>query len=283
MVSKKSASISVKTTRIADSTPIRANPPNSEKSPTRPSFGRPATLSGQLGTVSAQPVGLGVPSAPNAGPGSAIASTISAMAVAARMPMRIAPRVLRATRIAVIARPSTNTSTGQPRRLPVAPSWTGTVPAPVRRTMPASTRPISARNRPMPTAIAIRSCAGMARNTATRKPVSTSTVITMPSITMRPIASAQDIRVATATARNAFSPSPGGQRDRHPTDDSHQDRHDRGHQRGRAGHLRDSEGAAVRVRRQPENQRVEHDDVRHGHERDHPAAHLPAHPWSLGR
>src|ERR671912_983085 len=48
----------------------------------------------------------------------------------------------------------------------------------------------------------------MARNTATRKPVSTSAVMIRPSSTTRPIASAQDIWDATATARKALSPRP---------------------------------------------------------------------------
>ena len=60
----------------------------------------------------------------------------------------------------------------------------------------------------MPTAIAVLSWAGMARKTAIRKPVSTRPVMTRPSSTTRPIASGQDIREATATARNALSPRP---------------------------------------------------------------------------
>ena len=78
----------------------------------------------------------------------------------------------------------------------------------MRRTKPASTNPISAMNRPMPTEIAIFSCGGTAWKTACRKPVSTSTRITRPSITTRPMASAHVIREAMPKATNAFRPSP---------------------------------------------------------------------------
>ena len=60
----------------------------------------------------------------------------------------------------------------------------------------------------MPTEIATLSWAGIAWKTAVRNPVSTSTRITMPSITTRPIASAQVIWLAIAKATNALSPSP---------------------------------------------------------------------------
>ena len=48
-----------------------------------------------------------------------------------------------------------NTTTGHPTRFPPAPSSTGTGPDWVRRTNPASTKPISAMNKPIPTEIAI--------------------------------------------------------------------------------------------------------------------------------
>ena len=58
---------------------------------------------------------------------------------------------------------------------------------------------MSAMNRPMPTLIAVFSCAGMARKTASRKPVSTSNRMRMPSSTTSPMASAHVIcgRLAT--------------------------------------------------------------------------------------
>ncbi len=60
----------------------------------------------------------------------------------------------------------------------------------------------------MPTEIAVLSDAGTAWKTAVRKPVSTSTRMISPSITTRPIASAQVIWLAIAKATKAFSPSP---------------------------------------------------------------------------
>ena len=78
----------------------------------------------------------------------------------------------------------------------------------MRRTKPASTKPISAMNSPMPTLMAVLSWAGIALKTAPRTPVSTSTAMTMPSSTTRPIASAQLICVAMEKVTKAFSPSP---------------------------------------------------------------------------
>ena len=131
-----------------------------------------------------------------------------ASTVVARMPIRIAPFILRTTSTIVRSSPITNTSVGQPRSWVATPSSTGTGRFAVRRTKPASTKPISAMNSPMPTPIAVLSCGGMAWNTAVRKPVSTSAVITRPSSTTRPIASGQLIRLAMPNATNAFSPRP---------------------------------------------------------------------------
>ena len=78
----------------------------------------------------------------------------------------------------------------------------------IRRTKPASTNPISAMKSPMPTEMATLSWRGTAWKTASRNPVSTSTRIRTPSITTRPMASAQVICEATATARNALRPRP---------------------------------------------------------------------------
>ncbi len=103
------------------------------------------------------------------------------------------------------------TSTGQPASCPVRPSWTGTVllaASGIRPTNPASTKPISAMNRPMPTEIATFSCVGTARNTAVRNPVRTRTRIRMPSMTTMPIASAQVIWLAIPNATTALRPSP---------------------------------------------------------------------------
>ena len=140
-----------------------------------------------------------------------IASITIAITVVARIEIRIAPLTLSTHRAITSASPITNTTTGQPWRLPPLPSWTGTVvfaASGIRRTNPASTKPISAMNRPMPTEIATFSWPGTAWKTAWRKPVSTSTRISRPSSTTRPIASAQVICEAMERATKAFRPSP---------------------------------------------------------------------------
>jgi len=100
------------------------------------------------------------------------------------------------------------TSTGQPARALSIPSPIGGADWPVVRTTPASTRPISVMNRPMPAAIADFSPAGTAWKIARRKPVSTRTRMTRPSSTISPIASAQVMSAAIVNATNAFRPSP---------------------------------------------------------------------------
>ena len=136
------------------------------------------------------------------------ASTTMARTVVAMMPMRMAPRVRRATSTAVSSSPTTKTTVGQPSSSPAEPSCTGTGPVSVRRTKPASTSPISAMNNPIPTLIAVLSSGGMAWKTAVRRPTRTSSRITRPSSTTRPIASAQLIWEATEKVTKALSPSP---------------------------------------------------------------------------
>ncbi len=65
-------------------------------------------------------------------------------------------------------------------------------------------------NRPMPTLMATFNCRGTALNTASRKPVSTSSRMMRPSSTTRPIASAHVIsgRLAMPNATNALRPNP---------------------------------------------------------------------------
>jgi hypothetical protein len=158
--------------------------------------------------LSCQPEGLTVSGGVKEAPMSNAASTTIASTVVAMIPSRIAALVRRATSTAVSSRPNTKTTVGQPLRSPPTPSSTGTGPVPVRRTNPASTRPMSAMNRPMPTLIAVFSATGMALKTATRKPVSTSSPMTRPSSTTSPIASAQLICDATENVTKALSPRP---------------------------------------------------------------------------
>ncbi len=202
------------------------------------------------------------------------------------MEIRIAPRTWRTQSAITSTSPSAKTRTGQPDRAPSEPSWTGTVVccASGRRvTNPASTKPISAMKRPMPTEIAILSCCGTAWKTAVRNPVSTSTRITMPSSTTRPIASAQVDWVAIDDRDEGVEPEPGRQREREVGDGAHQDRQEAGDQGGAGGDDRQvrtglpSEEVPLGVGDEPQDQRVEDHDVGHRQERDDAAADLAAH------
>ena len=124
------------------------------------------------------------------------------------MPINSAPLTFLTINVIIKNRPNAKIMIGQPTSVPLSPRVTGTGPDPVRRTKPASTRPISAMNKPIPTETAIFSCAGTARKTAVLNPVRTNTVMMSPSRTTRPIASAQDILDAIPTATKVFNPSP---------------------------------------------------------------------------
>lgn len=156
---------------------------------TRPSRPRSGSLNaaspGQLGTLSAHPAGLVVPSDNVAGT-LTTACTIMASTVVAMMAMSIEPRFLRTYRNSSTSRPITKISTGQVLSEPLRPSCTG-VPEPGVITW-ASTRPTKVTNRPMPTEIATRNSLGTARKTASRKPVSTRAVMMMPSTAIIPMA-----------------------------------------------------------------------------------------------
>ena len=182
------------------------------------------------------------------------------------------------------SRPTTKTSSGQPVRKPPMPSSTGTGPPAGLRTKPASTRPMIVMNRPMPTLIAVLSWAGMALKTACRKPVSTSTVMMMPSRTTRPIASAHVISgVRHSEGHEGVEPQAGRQRQGVVGHDTHEQRHHAGDQcGGRGDHVEVGRGAAAEelaggVGLGPDDQRVQHDDVGHREERRQPAADLAAH------
>ena len=129
IVSKKSASISVKTSRTAATTPTLANEPNRLKWPSSPKSGTSTILSGSFGTFRPQPAGLTTcrwrrPAAPIL----AIASTMIARTVAPRMRDQdgaLAPcATIRAT-IASTGR-GRRRATGQPFSVPPMPSSTGT-------------------------------------------------------------------------------------------------------------------------------------------------------------
>ena len=79
----------------------------------------------------------------------------------------------------------------------------------MRRTKPASTKPMNAMNRPMPTPIAVLSASGMASNTAVRKPVSTRTrdQEALEHDQAHGVGPGH-LRLASWNATNALSPSP---------------------------------------------------------------------------
>ncbi len=153
---------------------------------------KPKICSGSRGTTSCQPAGFGGWPGVTEAPTLAMASTMIARTVVAMMPIRIAPLVWRATSSTISSRPTTKTRIGQLVSEPAMPSSSGG-PAATRRTKPASTKPIRAMNRPMPTLIAVFNWGGMALNTAVRNPVSTRSAMITPSRNTRPIADSQDI------------------------------------------------------------------------------------------
>ncbi len=189
MVSKKSASNNEKTSRSRPrSTPGPAAPlkaPNRSTLPIRLRSGTAKPPS--TGTFCIQPVGLTTaPVASLEAPTWKTASTMIANTVAAPIAISNAPLTLRTNRAIRISRPIRKIAIGHPLSAPPMPSSTG-VPTALRTT-PASTRPMKAMNRPMPTEMAARMDRGTALKTALRKPVSTRMVIRTPSQTTRPMA-----------------------------------------------------------------------------------------------
>lgn len=171
IASKKQDSSTVKTNRVPVRKPTLPKPPNRLTWPTSPKSGAATGLPGHCGTVR-----------PQAEAGRSVTSwTTTASTVMATMEIRMAPGVLRISRVRVSSTPSAKISTGQPCRWPPAPSWRGTVVCArsgMRETKPESTRPISMMNRPMPIAMPLRRPSGTAFMTRSRRPVATSSITT---------------------------------------------------------------------------------------------------------
>src|SRR5665648_595870 len=110
MVSKKSASMIEKTSSTTATMPIFSIEPKSEKWPISEKSGILANDSGIFGTTRPHPVGLSADFSPMV----AMASMMTARTVAEAIAIRIAPRTLRTSRIAIRNRPTTNTRIGQP-------------------------------------------------------------------------------------------------------------------------------------------------------------------------
>ncbi len=188
IVSKKSASMIEKTSRTTATRPILPIDPNSEKCPSSEKSGAlMIPPSGIAGSLSFHASGA----LPSVGwePSLATASMITASTVEVMIEIISAPRTLRVISTIASSSPITKTSSGHPANDPLMPSSTGVARLAGIRTNPASTKPMKAMNRPMPTLIAVLSSIGTALNTAVRNPVSTSTRMIRPSSTTMPIAS----------------------------------------------------------------------------------------------
>ena len=225
IVSKKSDSI---TARIAAAmpSPTRARRDTPKlKFPKRPKSGVPTDFRGVRRCRSARSV-----ECPNPW------FRMIAKTVVARIPIRSPPRIFRATSAAVSASPTTNVRISRVERS--GPSVT-TVPRPAT-TMPPLTRPMIVMNRPMPIPIARFRSMGMALRTASRNPVSTSTVMMRPSIEdhahrLRP----REPEPADQRERDErVEAEAGGERERVVRVDAHREGHDAGDQRGHREDLR---------------------------------------------
>ena len=146
----------MKTKRRAVISGTRSNEPKRLNEPSRPKSGVATTASGRAGTFRFHPFGFTLPVAPSkSGPILKALSRAIASPVEIIIPSRRAALIFLTIKPIVRKRPKAKTITGQPTNSPLFPSVTGTGPEPVRRTNPASTRPIRAINRPIPTEIAI--------------------------------------------------------------------------------------------------------------------------------
>ena len=122
----------------------------------------------------------------------------------------------------------------------------------------------------MPTPIERFSASGTAFMIASRRPTSTRTVMTTPSITITPIAPLASRPLAVRVkATMALMPEAGGQGERIVADDPHGDRHDPGDE-CRAG--RHSRG--IEPQRLGDDAAVHEHDVGHDHERGHAGPRL---------
>ena len=175
-----------------------------------------------------------------------------------------------------VNRPTTKTSSGQLPSDPAMPSSTGVAMLAGIRTKPASTRPMNAMNRPMPTLIAVFSSTGTARNTAVRNPVSTRTRMIRPSSTTMPMASCQDMsgQRGDRVRDDRVQAEARGERQREVGDDAHEDGEHARDERGRrrdGRQVRDvaaAEEQSVAGADRADDQGVEHDDVAHREEGD---------------
>src|SRR2546428_604480 len=197
IVSKKSESMTEKMASSAVTVPRRANKPKSS----RPKVEKSGACTSAWGSWAAP--GVAKPFQPAKSPLSAMATSVVTM-----MPISSAPRTRLARSTAVRMNPSRNTTMGKPFS---TPRPTGNGPAAGLTTKPDVKNPIKAMKSPMPTPIARLSPIGTAVIIASRKRVSTSTVMATPSQNTTVIACGHvSPRPATSSkATTAFSPIPG--------------------------------------------------------------------------
>ena len=286
IVSKKSASISVKTKQGRDDdADVLERAEQVELAEQCRSRACRRSCRASAGTFRPQPVGLNSRRRPS-GRRRRSPRRRSRATVVTTIEIRIAPLTLRTHSAITSSRPKhedqDRPALAAGRRCRAATGTVVSAASGMRRTKPASTKPIRAMNRPMPTEIAILSWAGTAWKTASRKPVSTSTRMIRPSMHDQAHRVGPGHLAGDREGDERVEPEPGGQGQREVGDDAHQDRHHAGDQR-RAGRDRRqvrrvaaAEELAVGVRREAEDERVEHDDVGHREEGDDPAADLAA-------
>ena len=121
MVSKKSLSNNEKTARPAASAPIALNAPNGSSENSGLGLTNPKTCSGTAGMFSCHPVGFSKPAADGsefAAPIFIDDSSITASAVVASRPIKIAARTRSATKTIMINKPATKVKIGQPANSP---------------------------------------------------------------------------------------------------------------------------------------------------------------------
>ncbi len=154
---------------------------------------------------SCRKVGARLGGAENTPPNWVMPSDIDAM-VTTRIPIRIAPRTLSASRAAMIKKPPIARRGPDSRKSPRPTSVAG-----LSTTTPALFNPIRARNMPIPAAIALRNECGMPSTSQRRIPVTVRNRKIMPEMKTAPSACCHEKPIAPTTvkAKKALRPMPG--------------------------------------------------------------------------
>src|SRR5690606_16186066 len=190
IVSKKSVSIRLITTRIAVRMPSSVKYPNE----TSPISEKSGPLNGSSGILATSP------------------GTMKATTVDAMMPQKIAALTFIAIRTIVTTNPTTATKIGHVLRCDMSIRPNGS-PSGVPKNVisPAFLRPRKRMNAPIPTLMAFFRTIGTISSTYLRTPVTTSKVMIRPSVTTTPIASGNvnPMLPSSVQATTALMPNPG--------------------------------------------------------------------------